>query len=215
MLQVIVIGANGGIGRHCVEQALAAGHLVTAIVRNPAKISIEHRNLIVVQGDVLDPGSIQPHFSGKDAVISTIGVNTGLTSDRATTLYSAGALNIIQIMQASGVRRAFFISAAAVETNPLLPFLIRFVSKHIIQKLLKHMYADLRHMENEIRTTDLDWTIVRPPQLTNKAVTGQYRIAVNGFLKNGLKISRADTAHFMLAHVLDTATYQSVVEIAY
>jgi putative NADH-flavin reductase len=118
-------------------------------------------------------------------------------------------------MKQSGPRRAFFISASAVETNPLLPFFVRLVSKYIIQKLLSNMYTDLRLMEKLVKETDLDWTIVRPPQLTDSKVTGNYRIAVNRFLRNGLKLSRADTAHFMLSHIRSEDMFRSVVEIGY
>ena len=77
------------------------------------------------------------------------------------------------------------------------------------------MYADLLRMEQTVKTSRLDWTIIRPPQLTNKPRTGKYRMAINQFLKNGLKISRADTADFMLTHLQSKETYRSTVEIAY
>jgi putative NADH-flavin reductase len=77
------------------------------------------------------------------------------------------------------------------------------------------MYADLRLMEKYIKESGLDWTIVRPPRLTDAKLTGNYRIAINRFLKNGLKLSRADTAHFMLSHIQSEDMFRSVVEIAY
>lgn len=77
------------------------------------------------------------------------------------------------------------------------------------------MYADLRAMEKLVKASGLDWTIIRPPQLVNKPVTGSYRIAINHFLKNCLKISRADLAHFMINNINNKAIYQSTIEIAY
>ena len=214
MSSLIIIGANGGIGRQAVDQALSGGHRVTALVRNPAKLPITHPNLQIVQADVTRPLSLSGLFAGHDAVISAIGVSGGF-SDHPTTLYSKGALNILREMKQAGLKRAFFISASAVETNPLLPFLFRLASRYIIQKLLANMYADLRLMESEIKETDLDWTIVRPPRLTDAKLTGNYRMAVNQFLKNGLKISRADTAHFMLSHIQSADMFRSIVEIGY
>jgi putative NADH-flavin reductase len=214
MSNLIIIGANGGIGRQAVDQALSGGHRVTALVRNPAKLPLTHPNLKIVQADVTQPLSISGLFAGHDAVISAIGVSGGF-SDHPTSLYSKGALNILREMKQAGLKRAFFISASAVETNPLLPFFFRLVSRYIIQKLLANMYADLRLMESEIKETDLDWTIVRPPQLTDAKLTGNYRMAVNRFLKNGLKISRADTAHFMLSHIQSEDMFRSIVEIGY
>ncbi|HET7001691.1 MAG TPA: NAD(P)H-binding protein [Puia sp.] len=214
-MRLLIIGAGGGIGCQCVEQALAAGHSVTAVLRNPAKLSFNHPNLLIVKGDVTQAFSFADHYAEKDAVISAIGVSGGLFGDRPTTLYSEGAKNIIREMQQSSGCRVFFISASAVENSPLLPFFVRLAAKYIIQKLLKNMYADLLRMEGIVKKSALNWTIVRPPQLTDKPLTGKYRMAVNQFLKNGLKISRADAADFMLRHVQDKALYQSTVEIAY
>ena len=214
-MQVLIIGANGGIGRQCVEQALEAGHHVTAIVRNPSKLPLKHSNLQIVQGDVTEPFSFSDHYTGKDVVISAIGVSGGIFGDRPTTLYSAGAKNILYEMGEASVRRVFFISASAVETSPVLPFFVRLVSKYIIQKLLKNMYADLLLMEQTVKASALDWTIIRPPQLINKSRTGKYRIAINRFLKNALKISRADTADFILRNLQNENIYRSAVEIAY
>jgi putative NADH-flavin reductase len=77
------------------------------------------------------------------------------------------------------------------------------------------MYADLRRMEAIIKASSLDWTIIRPPQLTNGPVTGQYRTAVNAFLKNALKISRADVAHYMIHNAGNETTFKGIVEIGY
>ncbi|HLA57525.1 MAG TPA: SDR family oxidoreductase [Puia sp.] len=214
MSNLLIIGANGGIGRQTVDQALSAGHQVTALARNPAKLPLTHSNLKIVQADVTQPLSLSNLFAGHDVIISAIGVSGGF-SDRPTSLYSQGVLNILREMKQSGLRRAFFISASAVETNPLLPFFVRLASKYIVQKLLANMYADLRLMEGLIKETELDWTIVRPPRLTDSKLTGNYRMAVNRFLKNGLKISRADTAHFMLSHIQSEDIFRSVVEIGY
>lgn len=77
------------------------------------------------------------------------------------------------------------------------------------------MYADLLKMEAAIKASATDWTIIRPPQLTDSSLTGNYRVVINHFLKNALKISRADVTHFMLANLSNAATYQGTIEIAY
>jgi putative NADH-flavin reductase len=213
--KVLVVGANGGIGRHCVEQALQAGHNVTALVRNPNNLILSYPKLSIVKGDIMLPGSYEKYFNEQDVVISALGVKGGLLGDKPTTLYSQGAINILQAMQKYNVKRGFFISASAIEISPALPFYVRFLAKYILQKLLKHMYADLRLMEQAIKASAANYTIIRPPQLIDKPATGQYRIAINHFLKNGLKISRADVAHFILNHINDTAIYKATAEIAY
>ncbi|HEY9002405.1 MAG TPA: SDR family oxidoreductase [Mucilaginibacter sp.] len=211
-LNIVVIGANGGIGKQVVELALEAGHNVTAILRNPAKLAMTHTNLQIVKGDVMSPETFEDYLEGKDAIISALGTNA---VTKTTILYSEGNKNLLKAMKKKGVRRAFFISASALEISPVLPLFVRLVEKYIVQKILKHMYADLRIMEKLIKETDTDWTIMRPPRLTNGPATGKYRFAINSFLKNCLSISRADLAHFMLNNISNEATYKATIEIAY
>jgi len=213
--QLLIIGANGGIGRQCVELALNAGHRVTALVRNPANLPLIHQNLEVVQGDLMKPATLEKYLVGKDAVISAIGVKGGMFGDKPTTLYSEGNANLLQAMEGMGVKRGFFISASAIEISPVIPFFIRLVAKYVIQRLLKHMYADLRQMESIIKGSDAKWTIIRPPQLTDQPVTGHYRTAINNWLKDCLKISRADVAHFIIHNINNPAIIKTTVEIAY
>jgi putative NADH-flavin reductase len=212
---ILVIGGNGGIGRQCIQLALDAGHRVTAVLRTPSKLSFSHPNLNIVQGDITDPVSISPYFENKDAVISAVGVSGGLFSDKPTTLYSQAATIILAGMKNTPTKRAFFISASAIEISPVIPFFIRLIAKYVIQKLLKHMYADLRKMEALVKASDANWTIIRPPQLTDQPGTGVYRVAINAFLRNCLKISRADVAHFIIHHIGDEAIFHGTVEIGY
>jgi putative NADH-flavin reductase len=211
-LSILVIGANGGIGRQTVELALEAGHNVTAMLRNPAKLTMTHTNLQIVKGDVMYPETFEDYLEGKDAIISTLGTNT---ISKPTILYSEGNKNLLKAMKKKGVRRAFFISASAIEISPVLPFYVRLVEKYIVQKILRHMYNDLRIMESLIKEADLDWTIMRPPRLTDGPATGKYRFAINSFLKNCLSISRADLAHFMINNIANETTYRTTIEIGY
>src|SRR6185295_9713474 len=210
-MRLLIVGANGGIGRQAVEQALTAGHHVTAVLRTPSKLELRHPALDIVRGDVLLPGSFEKYLMGTDAVISAIGGKMTVP----TTLYSKGNQHLIHAMNLAGVRRVFFISSSAIEISPSLPFYVRLAEKYVLQKILKHGYADQRVMESIVKSSDLDWTIMRPPQLTNKPATGVYRYAANRFLKNALKISRADAAHFILHHLQDKEIYRSVVEMGY
>jgi putative NADH-flavin reductase len=214
-LKILVIGANGGIGKNVVQLALEAGHHVTAVLRNPANLTLKHTNLEIVQGDILEPERLGQYFKNKDAVISALGVKGGFWSDKPTTLYSRGSANILRAMGKRDTNRVFFISASAIEISPVIPFFIRLIAKYIVQKLLRNMYDDLRRMEKLVKESNVNWTIIRPPRLTNKPVTGHYRVAINRFLKNCFSISRADLAHFMLNNVTNQATYKATIEIAY
>jgi putative NADH-flavin reductase len=99
--------------------------------------------------------------------------------------------------------------------NPTHNVFVRFFTKYILQKILKNPFADLWRMEEIIKQSDLNWTIMRPPRLVDKNVTGVYRFAVNNVLKGATTISRADLAHFMLANIYNEAIYKATVEIAY
>ena len=209
--RLLIIGANGGIGRQCVETALAAGHHVTALLRNPANLPLTHPLLQIVKGDILDPTTFSGHLANINVVISAIGVK----GTKPTSLYSQGNTILLKEMNKAGIKRAFFISASAIEISPVLPFYVKLAAKYIVQKILRHMYADLRKMEAEIKESNTNWTIIRPPRLTNQPATGHYRYSINSFLPNCLKISRADVAHFIISNISNEATYKSTIEIAY
>jgi putative NADH-flavin reductase len=214
-MNIFIAGANGGIGRQAVEQALQAGHRVTALVRNPAKLQLMHPNLNIIKGDIMQPESFADEMAGQQIVLSTLGVSGGLFSDKPTTLYSQGNANLLKAMEQHGVKRIICISASALEISPVIPWYVRLVARNVIQKLLKHMYADLRRMEAIIKESSADWTIIRPPQLTDKPLTTNYRTAVNRFLKNCLQVSRADVAHYMISNLVNQEIYRAIVEIAY
>jgi putative NADH-flavin reductase len=215
VMNIFIAGANGGIGRRAVEQALQAGHRVTALVRDPAKLPLVHPNLTIVKGDIMQPETFAHQMEGQQVVLSALGVSGGLLSDKPTTLYSQGNANLLKAMEQYSVKRFVCISASALDISPVIPWYFRLAAKYIVQKLLKHMYADLRQMESIVKASKADWTIIRPPQLTDGPLTGNYRMAVNQFLKNCLKISRADVAHWMLNNLYNETTYRATVEIAY
>jgi len=207
-MKLIVLGATGGIGGQVVEQALAAGHEVTAVVRRPSAITLRHERLEVIRGDVLEPDTLAQAFVGNDVVVSTIGVRTR----GVTTLYSAGTANIIQVMQAARMRRLICISADGLEPGPNI---MRWIAKPLLWRVFKDSYTDLVRMEAEVKASGLDWTIMRPPMLTNAARTGRYQTTVNRHRSQGWSISRADLSDYIVNHLCDPATYRAWVEIAH
>ncbi|MEP7287704.1 MAG: SDR family oxidoreductase [Chloroflexota bacterium] len=207
-MKLIVFGAAGGIGKHVVELGLATGHEVTAVVRRPAAVTIQHKNLNVIRGDVLDPATISQPIAGQDVVISTVGI----AHDAPTTVYSEGVANIMRAMQAAHVRRLFCVSASGLEPGPLWQ---RLIAKPMLWQFFKHSYSDLVRMETVVKASTLDWTIVRPPRLTDGPRLGQYHSSVNTHLARCWNISRADVADYMLKHLDDSATYCGIVEVAY
>jgi putative NADH-flavin reductase len=156
----------------------------------------------------MDPASVLEAVRGQDAVLSTIGTH----SRAATTLYSQGVANMLKAMEATGVRRLLCISATGLE--PGVP-IQRLLAKPILWMVFKNMYSDLVRMESLVSASGLDWTIVRPPQLTDAPRTGIYRNAINQHLPGCWSISRADNADYLITHLNDPATYRALVEIGY
>jgi putative NADH-flavin reductase len=118
----------------------------------------------------------------------------------------------MKAMQAAHVCRILCISATGLDPGPLLQ---RWIAKPLLWMAFKNPYSDMVRMENVVKGSDLDWTIVRPPRLSNKPRTGRYQIVVNERLHHGYTISRADVADYMLTHLDDRASYRAAVEIAY
>lgn len=210
-MKLTILGATGATGTCLTEQALAAGHEVTAIVRDPARLAVPaHRRLRTVTADVMDPASIIPAIAGTDAVISAVGPRgTG-----PTTVIQDSVRSIIQAMQKTGTRRLLQVSGSIVADDGESPYL-RYLLKPLARRtFLRHVCADMRLGEDEIRDSDLNWTIFRPPALTGKPAKGTYRTAIDRSLPHGFRVSRADLAACMLALLDDPATVHRHVSIA-
>jgi|SRR5215469_884367 len=210
-MRITIFGASGGTGTQLVEQALAGGHHVTAVVRDPARLAIPAQSgLQVVTADVMDPASIVPAVTGADAVLTAAGPRgTG-----PTTVITDSVGSIAQAMSKAGTRRLLALSGSIVADDGE-SFFLRYVLKPVARRtFLRHVCADMRQAEAVIAGTDLDWTIVRPPALTDGAATGKFRMAVGQNLPRGFRVSRADLAACMLALIGDTATVRQHVAVA-
>jgi putative NADH-flavin reductase len=208
-MKITVFGATGGVGGHVVRQALDAGHQVTAVVRDAARFSLDHASLTVVTApDLATLAALDPC----DAVLSGVGPRGRKDGPVAST----ATRGILRAMREAGVRRIVAVSAAPVGPVPDdETFLNRRLLLPFISAVLRDVYADLTAMEEALRGSGADWTTVRPPKLVDKPVTGQYRRVVGGSPKGGYSISRADTAHAMLAALDDPATIGQGVGVAY
>ncbi|MGW2346698.1 NAD(P)-dependent oxidoreductase [Streptomyces sp. NPDC001661] len=210
-MKLTVFGATGGIGQEIVKQALEAGHEVTAVVRDPARLTVTGERLEVVRADLKDPESLRPAVAGRDAVLSGLGARKKADAGIATEL----TRSVLKAMEAEGVRRLVVVSAAPVGPQPAdSPLADRLMLK-VVGAVLKDVYVDLAAMEAELARSATDWTSVRPPRLQDKPVTGSYRTVVGGFPRAGRFAGRADVAHAMLAMVDDPATVKQGVGVAY
>ncbi len=212
-MKLTVFGATGGIGSQVVRQALAAGHEVTAVVRDRARFDLNHPALEVARVPGLTyPDVLRSALEGSDAAISGVGPcgrKDGPVASNATR-------GILAAMEASGVRRFVAVSAVPVGQVPDgESFVNRRVLLPFISAFARDVYADLAEMEDEIRRSATQWTIMRPPKLVNKPLAGNYRTVVGGNVPRGYSISRADVAYAMLAALDDPATLNHAVGIAY
>ncbi|SHN44547.1 NAD(P)-dependent oxidoreductase [Cryptosporangium aurantiacum] len=210
-MKITVIGATGGIGTQVVSQALKDGDEVTALVRDPARLSAPaHPRLDVVRTDVLDAGQLAPLVAGRDAVISTLG-----TRERGpTTICTDGARSLVAAATEVGLRRVLVVSAAGAFIEKSDDLVTRRAVKPLLGVVLRNTFADTRAMESIIRESGLDWTIVRPPRLTDGPHTGQYRTGYDG-VRRGYTVARADVADCLLSLISRAETAGRTVTVAH
>lgn len=210
-MRLAVFGATGGTGRQLVEQALAQGHEVTAVVRDPARLPVKHSRLRVVQADVFDPVSVKPALEGADAVLSALGPHRHADD---LTVCSRGVRSILQAMLDAGVRRIVAVSGSPVpKRDPSDGALQRVLLRPLMHRVFGRLYADLALMEAQLRDSSAEWTVFRPPLLTNRPLSGRYRTTLGRNASGGFRVSRADLADAMLRCLEDAATVRTTVGI--
>lgn len=195
-MQLAVFGGTGKTGKLVVEQALAAGHSVTVLARNPAKLTIQNPRLRIVQGELSDPAQVQATIAGADAVISALGPAT----NKPEFAVSKGMNNIIAAMREAGVKRLIVTAGAGVRDPMDQPKFMDNLIVGALKLLNGNVLADMQQVVQQVQASGLDWTIVRGPMLTDDAPTGQIR--AGGVGKDiGTRLARGDFAAFLLAQL--------------
>jgi putative NADH-flavin reductase len=210
-MELTIFGATGATGTCLTEQALAAGHQVTAVVRDPARLSVpESPRLRVITADLMDPAAIGPAVAGAGAVFAAFGPRgTG-----PTTVLRDGTRSVIEAMLKEGTHRLILVSGSIVADDgegPAMRYLVKPLARGT---LLRHVAADMRGAEEQVRESGLDWTIVRPPRLTSGPASGTYRTEIGRNVRRGVTVCRADLAAYMLGIITDPATIHHHVGIA-
>jgi putative NADH-flavin reductase len=211
-MSIVVFGANGPTGRLLVAHALAAGHQVIAVTRRPDKFPQQHPNLTVARADVLDASAVEGVVSGADAILSTLGAPYGR---KQVAVYSVGARNILTAMERHQVRRLVVVSSSATDPKPYADagfFFNRVVQPFVVNVLGKTVYEDMRRMEELIRNSEVDWTIVRPSGLFDADFVSDYELAENHIA--GRFTARSDLAAAMLAQIDDERYVRKILAIA-
>jgi putative NADH-flavin reductase len=207
-MKFLVLGATGATGTLFVAQALAAGHDVTAYVRNPAKITTPHPHLTVVPGAADDTDKLASSLAGHDAIVSTLGRPPGKTDP---TLMEDTTRALIRAADVSGVKRLLVMSAFGVGDSLPKGSLI---GKIVYTRILGKVFADKARGETLLKASGLDWTIVYPVTLTNKPVSNDAiasPLADTPKLRGIPKVSRADVAAFLLQAAVNGSFMQQTV----
>lgn len=208
-MKLLIIGATGGTGRELVKQALELGHKITILVRNSEKVLTSHPSLQVINGNVLNIKEVEQAVSGQDAVISSLGHKRFFIK---TNILSEGTKNIIASMEKQNVKR--FICITTLGINDSRFRLGLYYTLFTIPIILFFYFRDKSKQEKLIMNSKLDWTIVRPGQLTNSKLTGEYQVGNNvGNYFMTKTISRANVAHFILSQLCDKTFFHKKVGI--
>jgi len=201
-MKLLVIGGTGRTGRELIKQGLDKGHVITAVVRKPIKITYSHPNLIVLKGNVLIPESLEQAVQGQDAVLSALGHKKFFIK---TTILSRGTKNIISAMTKNKVKRFICITSLGINDSKFRLGL--YYTLFTIPLILLFYFIDKSKQEKLIMKSNLDWTIIRPGQLTNgkKRTTYKHGLTVGNYILTKM-ISRASVVDFMLTQ-LNNRTY--------
>ena len=213
--RITLFGATGRVGRMLLDLAIADGHEVTALVRDPAKLSAKHARLTVRPGDALDPPAVRDAVRGATAVLGALGLPRDAAGEPAgeDPALSTSMANIAAAMQDLGVKRLVAIAGAGILQDPRTgalsvdaedypPALVRFASEH-------------RRVYETLRASSLEWTLVCPPRMPSGMRTGRYRTAVDKLPEGGTTVSAEDVAAFTYSALTRDAFVGKRVGIAY
>lgn len=208
--RILILGATGGTGRALLAQALERGLHVTVLVRNPARLKVEHPRLRVITGDVLDPSAVAEAMRGQEAVLSALGHKRFLGPSR---ILSQGTRNLLQAMEAAGARR--FVCETSLGIGDSSGRLGLLYTLFTIPVILPFYFWDKTRQERSIAASSREWVIVRPGALTHGAPRGSVRHGrgVGNYLWT-VRVARADVARFMLDQLTSNAYLRTAVGIA-
>ena len=203
-MKVTIFGATGFSGQAILAEVIKQGHEVTILVRDASKVSIQHKNLTIVEGNVLDPQTVASVIHHQEAVIQCLGVG-GKGDGKPTTFISDATKVIVDEMQKQNIKR--LVAMSNVGAGNSIAFQPWFFTKIILpyfMKWLKVIIEDKNRMEPIIMNSNLDWTIVRCPNIVDKPWKGTCNATLDG---KGLKLSITlpDLSKFMVDQLKLTA----------
>lgn len=212
-MKIAVFGASGKTGIKAVEQALAKGYEVKALVRNPQKITLSDEKLSIIQGDVTDMASVEEAVDGVDGVLVALGASPDMQSD---IVMEQGTKNIIDAMKKHGVKRIIVQSSYAMSgEDEGIQFMKQMGMEDEQIGMIKPLLDDKKKQTEVVINSGLEYVLARPLMLTDGEKTGEYRIGEDIEVKQGDSISRADVADFMLKALTDNTYLGKIVTLSY
>ncbi len=216
-MKVFLIGATGGTGLEILDGLVYKDYDIKAMVRNSSKMNLDQFNVTradqikLVRSGVLEPGKLSDGLRNCDVVISALGTGT---DNSYTEVYSEGGRNILAAMRANGIKRLITITSGLVDLSD--PSTDNFFLNRIIRPSFNKIYYDMTRWETILdENCDIDWTCVRPTTLTDKKITGEYRVKENHCPRGGTKIGRADLADFILKQIYSREFIHKKPVVAY
>lgn len=209
-MKLAVFGASGRTGRPLMEQALARGHEVRTLVRDPAKMSLQHERLTLIQGDAMNAADVARTVEGTGAVLSVLGQTKGSLKD----LQTVATRHMVAAMKAHGVERIISLTGAGVRDPKDQPKFVDRVFGLLLAVAARDVLRDANAHAEVLRGSGLAYTLVRGPRLTEGPRTGVYRVGYVG-KDSGTQASRADVADFILRQLEDDAWVRKAPMVSY
>lgn len=217
-MKVAIFGASGATGKLLTQRCLTAGYDVTVLLRNLNDFLLRD-HVRAIQGSAFESAPVRQTIEGADVVLSALGAN----SLRKEDVLERAVPRIIDAMQktanqAKPVRRIIVLGSAGALPDSLdkQPAWRRWIVQNLVYNtFLKYPVASQISQWKDISRSNLDWTMVMPPMLTNKPGHGAYRIDGEALPRNGSRISREDVADFMMQQIDNTQWIRKGVYITW
>lgn len=206
-MKILLMGATGRVGREIVARALADGHHIHALVRNPDAVVRDEGNLHIVRGDACKKNDVLRAMQGAEAVISSLSTDGGTVLTESTPL-------LIAAMKEQGIRRIVTIGTAGILQSREYPELLRYESPDS-RRSSTRAAEEHRHVWELLQSSGLDWTVVCPTYLPDGERLGRYRVERDFLPEGGRSISVPDTADFAYQQLFSGDYVGSRVGIAY
>jgi len=211
-MKIALFGATGGTGIEFLTQSVNYSYDITAFVRSPEKLKEQFPNLKLVKASIDDFEILKKELVDFDVIVSLVGISGLLQARKPNAIYERTGKNLTKIATLNNIKRLIIVSSGGVVEAENEPWFFKYLLKPIF---LNKMYDDMRVMENIITSSNLDYTIVRPPYLTKGKLTKKYRVILDKWFDDDKDLSRADLAHYLLNCLDDYKISRRIVGVSY